>query len=687
MTKKATRTFNFRAEQDGDKPVRIAISSDEPYLLKFGWQYGLDEVYEVLGHKEGEVDLSYMIEGAPLAVDHDVRDQVGVLENVTVDADGKMRADVRFSQSTRGKEIEQDVIDGIRTRISVGYQVKDFEMVSEEDDKIPSVRATNWTPYEASLVAIPADLTVGVGRDLEEDDEPENGGDLSVVEEEKEDEFELEIEEEDEEEETKATDEDEDDEVEEEVVEEKEDDADEDDEKEDEDEEEKEVEVDEDEEEKELEDSDDEDLEDEEEKHIIVATNKGARAMKRFSQLARIANEYNKTSDLPKWIDDDRSVESVMDEILDERSNAHSVEQPILNEREQNEFSVIAAVEAISAGENSLVNEIGLERAKAAGMTIKKDAIYIPLNVPMFESKRTYLQGSGDGASAIGMNYISFEDALRNESIIGQLGVQVQEFSDQVTMPYAGGATPSWIGENGEVTATSGSVDTLTWTPKACALDVPYTRQLRQLDGTYSIESIVRRDILGALQEASETAVFQGSGSNEPLGIEFDDNIFNVSAHANEVTYNDFTQMQASQSIAKGAQSNRFWVMPPALYATGLTKPRLQKDFTTSYVSGSVFEDTNYVIAGPSLIEDGMIAGDLVISSNFVTATSATIQKVVYGNFQQVLLAHFGVLEIVVNPYRQSNFRRIVLEGTLLMDSKARRHGDLIVHDGLSSTA
>lgn len=107
-----------------------------------------------------------MKQGAPLLVGHDAADQVGVIENFEISGEKKLRVLARFSRSARAEEIWQDVLDGIRRNTSVGYMIHDLVLERQEGD-VNTYRVTDWEPYEGSLVSIPADPTVGVGRQLE----------------------------------------------------------------------------------------------------------------------------------------------------------------------------------------------------------------------------------------------------------------------------------------------------------------------------------------------------------------------------------------------------------------------------------------------------------------------------------------------------------------------------------------
>ena len=117
---------------------------------------------EVLSHDPADVDLKRLNDSHPLLLNHDPERQIGVVESAAVGADKKGRAVVRFSKSQLGDEIWKDVKDGIRRLVSVGYR-RMKELSSEVRDGVESVRFS-WQPYEISIVSVPADSSVGVGR-------------------------------------------------------------------------------------------------------------------------------------------------------------------------------------------------------------------------------------------------------------------------------------------------------------------------------------------------------------------------------------------------------------------------------------------------------------------------------------------------------------------------------------------
>lgn len=110
--------------------------------------------------------MSYARDGLPFLVNHDTDRVAGRVEDIAPRADGKLAGKVRFGRSALAAEIRQDIEDGIRPNVSVGYRVDAMQLV-ETRDGLDVYRVTRWTPMEASTVPVPADVSVGVGRDAE----------------------------------------------------------------------------------------------------------------------------------------------------------------------------------------------------------------------------------------------------------------------------------------------------------------------------------------------------------------------------------------------------------------------------------------------------------------------------------------------------------------------------------------
>lgn len=140
------------------RTAELAFASETPYERWWG--------IEILDCTKSAMRQSRMKSGANLLCDHDTKDVVGVVESVSIGADRVVRAVVRFGKSARAEEVFQDVIDGIRQNVSVGYMIH-TAVLSETKDGRETYRVTDWEPHEVSLVSVPADASVGIGRAIQ----------------------------------------------------------------------------------------------------------------------------------------------------------------------------------------------------------------------------------------------------------------------------------------------------------------------------------------------------------------------------------------------------------------------------------------------------------------------------------------------------------------------------------------
>ena len=147
------------------RTVDLAFATETPVKRWFG--------LEILDCKPRAVDLKRLLSGGPVLVGHESDDQVGVVESASVDKDGTCRATVKFGRSVRAQEILQDIGDGIRRNVSVGYMVHANQIDSEKDNII-TYRVTSWEPYEVSIVPMPADINCGIGREMKPNQSREN---------------------------------------------------------------------------------------------------------------------------------------------------------------------------------------------------------------------------------------------------------------------------------------------------------------------------------------------------------------------------------------------------------------------------------------------------------------------------------------------------------------------------------
>lgn len=154
----------IRAAEDQERTFILSFSSEEPYMRWFG--------PEILDHSEGCVDLERLNSIGCALFNHN-RDVVIAKINRAWIEENRGYAEITFDSDEFAEVIRQKVESGTLKGVSVGYMVDVWEEVApgkqSEDGRFtgPCSIAKKWAPYEVSIVSVPADPTVGVGRSMD----------------------------------------------------------------------------------------------------------------------------------------------------------------------------------------------------------------------------------------------------------------------------------------------------------------------------------------------------------------------------------------------------------------------------------------------------------------------------------------------------------------------------------------
>ncbi|MBW9584809.1 phage major capsid protein [Escherichia coli] len=162
MKKQLTRELNLQKINNAidveNRTIEIAFASETPVKRDFG--EGIGVLNEILKCTPDSVDLTRMLNGAPLLIEHDFTRHVGIVLDARVDSDNVCRATVKLSSIQEAETIFTMIQEGIRTKISVGYNIESYHIEGQ------NLIVDLWSPYEVSSVSVPADDYVGVSRSL-----------------------------------------------------------------------------------------------------------------------------------------------------------------------------------------------------------------------------------------------------------------------------------------------------------------------------------------------------------------------------------------------------------------------------------------------------------------------------------------------------------------------------------------
>lgn len=611
---RTSRIEDVRADGDeDDRRVSLAFSSEEPYRRYFG--------DEILDHGSGAIRLDFIGGGtAPLLVDHDRREQVGVVESVTVGNDRVGRAVVRFGKSARAEQELSDVRDGIRANVSVGYRINRMvlEEAGEEDDA-NVYRVVDWTPLEISIVSIPADTSVGVGR--EDGETPYT----TLIEKE------IDMPKENE---TAATPR-----------------------------------------------SDDqaaqnaahraaEDAKAENEKVAARARDEARDAeTTRCREIGALGVAHNMTAEAEKAISDGMELVDFQKAVLAKAKDTghlrqHNAEDGEIgmSDNDVKQYSLLRALRCIMFPNDHRYREeaafeLECSAAEAKRMETEPQGIFVPPDVlrrgqvsPMSPDQIAHMKrdlnvGTGTaGGHLVSTDLLSgsFIEILRNRAVSLRAGATLLTgLVGNIAIPrQTTASTIGWISTEGGASAeTAPAFDQVTMNPKTMGAFVDYTRQLL-LQSSIDVENLVRNDLVMQMALALDTGVLYGTGSSgQPTGVSQQSGINTTTFAGADPTYAEVVAMETAVAVDNADVGTLAYITDAAM--RGAFK-------TTEKASGTaqfIWEMGGTVNGYTTHITNQVTDGD-----------------VFFGNWADVFVGFWGGLDLTLDPYTgaTSGTRRIV---------------------------
>lgn len=143
------------------RSVELSFSSEAPVVRWFG--------QEVLLHGEANVDLKRLRSMGSALLNHNPDRIVGRVDNPRIE-DKRGAATVVFDEDEDGERAFGKVKSRSLRGVSVGYAINAAKKLQEGEEwrgyQGPAIIATRWTPYEISLTPVPADSSIGIGREM-----------------------------------------------------------------------------------------------------------------------------------------------------------------------------------------------------------------------------------------------------------------------------------------------------------------------------------------------------------------------------------------------------------------------------------------------------------------------------------------------------------------------------------------
>lgn len=630
---------------DGLLRLQLSVSSDVPYLRQSYW----DEPWvEVLGHKSSEVDMSRLNDGAAVLANHDRYTAVGATPLASIGtvekswlADGRMEANIVISGREALADLRKDIADGLVRNVSIGYQINERVLTKANADGQPDeYRVTAWTPFEISLVDIPADASVGLGRSADQTQSPAaqyrvvdfppavgtTQGDRTMPEE-------ITAAVNTPTAQTRAAD------------------------------------------------------------IVVSGTDSLAAERDRAREIRAMGRQFDATDLADSAIDNGASIDAFRAQILARMKDtgklrpAESAEIG-MSEAETKQFSfcraLLAAGDPLHAAQlapfemecsRAAQDKRGDSRDKMreAALTIPVDMLSRGLamdnGVATLVAKRMIAKAARSsveaqamyrdlvaGTTTAGGHTVatelfgsSFIDLLRNAMVLDKLGITwLRDLNGNVAIPsQTGAATTYWLAESGAPTESQQVFGQVTLTPKTVGAFTDYSRRLL-LQSSLDVEAFVRMDIAMQLGLAIQLAAINGSGaSNEPTGLFNTSGIGSVAGGTNGAapTYEHLVDLESAVSNANADVGN-------LAYLTN-TKVRGKLRKTQEFAS------TNGKPVWTSGPERGIgeVLGYSAVTSNAVPSAltkgtaSGICSAIAFGNWADLMIGMWGGLDVMLDPY------------------------------------
>jgi len=577
--------LNQRAINEEDRTIEIAFSSEAEVERGYGT--------EVLDHRSASVRLDRLNNGGAFLMEHNRNDQIGVVERAWIDDDKKGRAVVKFSKSARAEEIFEDVKDGIRRLVSVGYRI--HEMDSEKmDGGRESIRATDWEPYELSLVSIPADDSVGVGRGMENqttenqnlktENMSENNDIPSAPEQ-------------------------------------------------------RSVEV--------INEAPRVDIN--AERHSAVSAERSRIA--NIQAVAEQAKERGISLDVSKAVSDGVSADdfrqAAFDKVCEKKAEFVPADLSKSEKRDLGRFDLGTALRAHYSGsklegaEREIVEE-GIREAKNAGIGQSRGIM-----LPSFYVNKRDMSATGQtsvagdqGGMTIATDKTGLLDDFFASSVMNQLGATVLTgLTGNLDIPIlAAGTAAAGKAENGAADPVSPTTSQLSLTPKRLPAFIDVSDQLLSQSSS-AIEAMLRGHLTAQMLATQEAAFFHGAGSVDANGVAGTSGIGSVLGGTNGAApdYADIIALEEKVDAQNALQGG-------LAYATnGQIRAKLKQ--TSKQTSGV---EGNFIISdgSPNTINGYRAEFTNAISRTLTKGSSSVASAIFFGNFADYVIGYWGGLNL-----------------------------------------
>lgn len=309
-------------------------------------------------------------------------------------------------------------------------------------------------------------------------------------------------------------------------------------------------------------------------------------------------------------------------------------------------FSLVKAINDVVNNRN--INEDALNVIEMGATEMRKSGLSYSGQIQLPVEERgdaVAATVATDGKEIVATDKLNILEPLRGKSILAEAGATfLTGLVGNISIPNYTGSTCGWKGELEAADNGKGTFGSVELSPKRLTAYIDISKQFLTQDSV-GAEEMLRADIVNSLVAKLEQTIFGDAAGDttKPAGI-FD------GAEVAAPSYQGVCEAEAAVTDYSGEK--RFVMSPSAKSA-----------FKQATISGTK-SDLRL------LLEDGEVDGYQVSDSSNVVAGGYA-----FGDFSELVVAQWGGIDIVVDPYTLATKNAIRLVINAYFDAKVRREG------------
>lgn len=317
------------------------------------------------------------------------------------------------------------------------------------------------------------------------------------------------------------------------------------------------------------------------------------------------------------------------------------------NNKKMGKFSLIKTINDIvnnrsMSDEAQVVLNAGTEEMRKAGLSYSGQ-IQLPVSEIREDLGAIAATQETYGAEVVATEKLNILEPLRNRMVLAQAGATyLTGLVGNVSIPTYTGSNVGWKGELVDAEDGKGTFDSIEFSPKRLTAYIDVSKQFLAQDSV-GAEEMLYRDIVNAIADKLEATILgAGAGdTNTPEGI------FN-GAEGVEITFANIVEMEKKLEEAKLFGEYKFIASPAA-------KAKLK----TTTISGSK-SDLRMLMEGNEV-------------NGYEVLTTGNCAGLAYGKWDELVIAQWGSLDIIIDPYTQAKKNAVRIVVNAFFDAKPRR--------------